>query len=349
MSWSFDPGVVIPLALTAFLYVRGAHRHSAYFWAGWTVLALALISPIHEMGEELFSAHMVQHEILMLVAAPLLVLSRPLAPLLRGLPVAWRRPAGRISKAITVSAFTAWWIHGAAIWIWHAPFLFQATLRSQWMHAAQHASFFFSALLFWWGILETSAGAGVLYVFTTAVHTSILGALLTFAPHPVYPAYGATVGQWGLTLLEDQQLGGLIMWVPAGLVYLGAGLLLFARWLRQSDAMPSRAATLLCLATLAVLCGCARPQDPGKEAIVHYGCGACHTIAGITSAHGRVGPPLTGIGQRTYVAGMLRNTPDNLEYWVRHPREVNPKTAMPEMGVTEHDASDIARYLYTIK
>lgn len=256
---NFEPGTVIPLALAALLYARGARRsrgvspqQMALFWSGWTTLALALVSPLHPLGEVLFSAHMVQHEILMLVSAPLLVLSRPLAAFVWGLPFEWRRTAGAWAKLspiaktwtfLTLPA-VAWCLHGAAFWIWHAPPLFQATLTSDSVHAAQHISFLGTALLFWWslfrGHVKMGYGAGVLYIFTTAVHTSILGALLTFAPRLWYPAYANTTAAWGLTPLEDQQIGGLIMWVPGGVVYMVAGLVLFAAWLRTSDVMADR-------------------------------------------------------------------------------------------------------------
>src|SRR4051812_17885482 len=193
-AWRFDPGVVLPIAAAAILYYAGARRarfpalHRCCFWTGIAVLTLALVGPIHPLGEVLFSAHMAQHEILMLIAAPLLVLSRPLAPMLWALPPEWRRTAGRWFQAPAVrgpwqfitAPVTAWWIHAAALWGWHAPPLFQATLTSGWIHAAQHASFLFSALLFWWSLSKRTAhGAGVVYVFTTAIHTGILGALLT--------------------------------------------------------------------------------------------------------------------------------------------------------------------------
>ncbi|HWR52996.1 MAG TPA: cytochrome c oxidase assembly protein, partial [Bryobacteraceae bacterium] len=125
---------------------------------------------------------------------------------------------------------------------WHAPSLFDATVESEFVHTAQHMSFLGSALLFWWALIRGRGGAlgygaAVLYVFTTAVHTAVLGALLTFAPTPFYPAYAAgSTQQWGLTPLEDQQLAGLIMWVPAGVVYIVAGLWLLAGWLRESEA-----------------------------------------------------------------------------------------------------------------
>jgi len=122
--------------------------------------------------------------------------------------------------------------------------MFELTLKSELAHTAQHLSFFLSALLFWWALFyahgRKAYGAAVFYVFTTAVHTSILGALLTFAPHVWYSSYATTTQAFGLTPLEDQQIGGLVMWVPASLVYLGAGLWLFAAWLKESDAMLER-------------------------------------------------------------------------------------------------------------
>jgi len=180
------------------------------------------------------------------------VLSRPLVTFLWGMPFEWRRRLGQWAKTDYVRGswnfltdpFTAWWLHAAAIWIWHVPFLFDLTLQSELAHTAQHLSFFLSALLFWWALLyahgRRAYGAGVFYVFTTAVHTSILGALLTFAPRVWYASYTTTTQAWGLTPLEDQQIGGLIMWVPAGLVYLAAGLWLFGAWLKESDALLER-------------------------------------------------------------------------------------------------------------
>jgi putative membrane protein len=179
----------------------------------------------------------------------LLVLSRPLVPFLWGLPFVWRRTAGQWSKAAVMqmvwtsltAPFAAWTIHAIALWVWHAPPLFQATISSELVHSAQHASFLLSALLFWWALVYGDGaigyGMGVVYIFTTAIHTGILGALLTFSPSLWYPEYGETAPAWGLTGLQDQQIGGLIMWVPAGAVYTIAGLALFAAWLRQSDAM----------------------------------------------------------------------------------------------------------------
>jgi cytochrome c oxidase assembly factor CtaG/cytochrome c2 len=340
-AWRFDPGVVIPLAIAAFLYARGSHRATprqrVLFWSGWATLIVALVSPLHPLGEALFSAHMAQHEILMLVAAPLLVLSRPLVPLIWTLPLSWRRALGRLSR---VNALAAWIIHGAALWIWHVPALFQATLTSELAHAAQHASFVFSALLFWWSLFHArgSYGAGIISLFTTAIHTSILGALLTFSQTVWYPAYAPRVQAWGWDPLPDQQLGGLIMWIPGGIVYLLAALTLLALVLR------CKAGVFACAL---FLISCHPPQPRGAALITHYGCGTCHVVSGIRSAHGLVGPPLTGIRDRYYVAGMLVNTPENLARWIHDPKSVNERTAMPRLGVTPIDAADIANYLYS--
>jgi cytochrome c oxidase assembly factor CtaG len=261
-AWEFDPGVVVPLVIAALLYAIGSRRHFGLtrvqrlcFWSGWLSLVVALVSPLHPMGEVLFSAHMVQHEILMLIAAPLLIVSRPLVTFLWALPFECRRTVGRWAKAPVLrkpwlwltAPFAAWTIHALAIWIWHAPPLFQATIDSDLIHTAQHLSFFLSALLFWWSLFyahgRRAYGSGVLYIFTTAIHTGILGALLTFAPRLWYPIYSGTTQAWGVSPLQDQQLGGLIMWVPASLVYLATGLVLFGAWMKESDTLLERASS----------------------------------------------------------------------------------------------------------
>jgi putative membrane protein len=163
-------------------------------------------------------------------------------------PMTWRRALGRAGAARPVAStwrfitkpLIAWFIHAVALWVWHVPGLFQATLTSDLIHTVQHASFLFTALLLWWALIHSrrgvkAYGAAVLYVFTTAMHNGVLGALFTFGSRVWYPAYSSTTQSWGLEPLEDQQLGGLIMWIPMGVVYIIAGLALFAGWLRESD------------------------------------------------------------------------------------------------------------------
>jgi putative membrane protein len=255
-AWTWAPGIIIPLLLSAVLYYRGAKASRgmrrweiACFWAGWVTLVIALVSPLHPLGEALFSAHMAQHELLMVIAAPLLVLGRPLVPMLWALPMGLRQDLGRFSKTAPVQrswrfltgAAVAWIVHAVVLWGWHAPALFQATLTSDFVHSLQHISFLGSALLFWWALFHARThGTGVLYIFTTTVHTGALGALLTFSGTLWYPAYAPRTAAWGFTPIEDQQLGGLIMWVPASISYVVAGLWLMARWIRESEAQVLR-------------------------------------------------------------------------------------------------------------
>jgi putative membrane protein len=261
-TWGLDPLVIAGLALSGWLYLRGVQRlwrgagrgggirrWEAWAYAsGWFALFVALVSPLHPLGEVLFSAHMTQHEVLMLVAAPLVVLGRPVVAFLWALPVGSARRVGGWGKAAWfqrawragTNPLAAWAIHAAALWVWHVPQLFEATLRSDLVHTLQHVCFLGSALLFWWALVHgpqglMGYGTAVLYVFTTSVHSGVLGALITFARKVLYPAYNETTASWGLTAIEDQQLGGLIMWVPAGLVYIVAGLALCAGWMRESE------------------------------------------------------------------------------------------------------------------
>ncbi|MCU1287086.1 MAG: hypothetical protein JWO13_3436 [Acidobacteriales bacterium] len=259
-AWTWDPLIIFMLIVSLVLYALGVMRmrarsernikswQIASFAAGWLALVFALVSPLHKLGSVLFSAHMGQHEVLMLIAAPLLVMSQPMVPFLWALPFAWResigeffkRPAIRRSWIAITGPLAVWIIHGVAVWGWHLPVLYQATLQSELAHAIQHTSFLGTALLFWWTLIHgrfgrMSYGISVVYVFTTAIHTSILGALLTFGREVWYPIYAGRTAAWGLTPLEDQQLGGLIMWVPGGLVFIAVGLGLFAAWLSESD------------------------------------------------------------------------------------------------------------------
>lgn len=267
-AWSFEPGVVAGLLLTGWLYLRGiwavwaaAGRghgvrvwEAAVFGAGWFLLLLGLISPLHRLGEVLFSAHMAQHELLMAAAAPLLVLGRPVVAFLWAVPISWRKTAGSWSAATPVRAawstisspLVAWTLHAMAIWLWHAPPLYQATLGSETIHTLQHLSFLGTGLLFWWSLFRGREGRlgapfAVVYLFTTAVHTSLLGALLTFSSRLWYPLYASGTAPWGLTPLEDQQLAGVIMWVPAGLAYVIATLAIAGSWLREPAPRPARA------------------------------------------------------------------------------------------------------------
>jgi cytochrome c oxidase assembly factor CtaG len=128
---------------------------------------------------------------------------------------------------------TVW--HGVVIWFWHAPPLFDLAVADITVHRLQHLSFLSSALAFWWALFRRAdRGAASLHLFATMLHTTVLGALIVLAPRALYPVQTADPMRWGLTPLEDQQLAGLIMWVPAGTIYAGAALACMAVWVRRS-------------------------------------------------------------------------------------------------------------------
>jgi putative membrane protein len=260
VGWTWPPFILMPLVLAAALYGVGTirmlrrtnNRHllvwpTVSFALGWISLVIALDSPLHELGDQLFWVHMTQHEILMLISAPLLVRGRPMIAFLWALPLAWRARVADLGRSRTfkkVWAFistplSSWLVSALALWLWHFPWLFDHTLRSDWIHAAQHTTFLVTAVMFWWPVVNRTSslgyGGALVYIFTTILHTSVLGALLTFAPRAWYSPYLLTAPAWHLTALEDQQIGGLIMWIPAGTLLLIVALILLVDWMNESQ------------------------------------------------------------------------------------------------------------------
>lgn len=219
----------------------------AAFLGAVLAVGVALSPPLDGWSEEWLAAHMVQHELLMVVAAPLMALSAPFVGLLWALPASVRPRVGHAFRQRPVRAAWQWLtspplafcIYGLALWTWHVPALYEAALAHEAVHWLQHLCFFGTATLFWWGVAHgghgrLGYGAAVVYVFATTVHGGLLGALMTVSPRVWYASYLAP-HQHGLTPLEDQQLAGLLMWVPASFSFVAAGLFLFAAWLRHSD------------------------------------------------------------------------------------------------------------------
>jgi putative membrane protein len=256
-TWTFDPWITIPLLAFALSYSMGFARlwrraeagrrtlirHALAYAAGWLSAAGALVTPLHWLGERLFTAHMVEHEIIMAIAAPLLVLARPGGVFLWAFPSKARHAIGRLTRGGAVRAvwvgltrpMTATVLHAVAIWTWHVPLFFDEAVTEIALHRLQHLSFLSTGVLFWWAMLRRSdpaVAAGE--VFVTMIHTGILGALMTFAPRVLYQVQTAQAWRWGLTPLEDQQLAGLVMWVPAGTVYAGAAIAFLGLWVNRS-------------------------------------------------------------------------------------------------------------------
>lgn len=395
VEWSWDAWVLASLAVAAVWYATGALRllrrvgagrvvgwfEHGTFAAGLATIFIALESPIDSISDQLFSVHMLQHLMLMLVAAPLLVFGRPAIVCLWAFGPAGRKRLGRLWRGSGLSSAMRAIMHPLAVWllfyftfiIWHFPGPYQAALRNEGIHAGEHLSLLVTSLMFWSIVIEPSGrrrlgyGATLVYVIKTAVLSALPGALLALAQRPLYPIYAGGAAAWGLTQLEDQQLAGAVMWIGGGFVWVLAAGLVFVRWMESAE----RRARLLApacrtaLPLLALCClplllgGCSRKDPPsgaaigdarqGAAVIRAKGCGGCHTIPGIVNADGEVGPPLNGIGRRIYIAGVLRNTPDNMILWLRHPQRVVPGNVMPDMGLSRTQARDVAAYLYTLR
>lgn len=265
-AWSGDPAVLVPLIMVALAYGIGLARlwkragrgrgvtrwRVSAFAGGLAILATALLSPLEALSQVSFAAHMAQHMILIAFAPPLLILGRPLAPFILALPMLWRKPLGRwlaggvpgrAGRFLTAAPMAAA-LHGAALWIWHAPSAYQAALADNLVHNAEHLSLFGTALVFWWSVIHSGQngrfgyGSGVFALLLTAMHSKLLGVLITFAPAPLYPAYASGKPLWGLSALEDQQWAGLIMLLPCEAVYLITALTLLGLWLNSAGCTP---------------------------------------------------------------------------------------------------------------
>ena len=258
-AWNLHPVLLGGLLLAVWAYWRGQTSgprrpidtwRARCFTAALVALGLALLSPLDALSGALASAHMVQHLLLLLVAAPLLALSAPSSAILRGSPLALRRASGRWRRRLGLTHGNLVVLrHPAAvsllsvgvIWFWHAAGPYDATLDNQPLHVLEHASFLVTAVLFWQVVVgvrggaRVSGGLGVLLVFAMAMQSVFLSVLLTFARTPWYSGYAQTTAPWGLDPLTDQRLAGVIMWIPAGGIYLVVALALPVTWIRVTE------------------------------------------------------------------------------------------------------------------
>lgn len=256
IGWTLTPSVTVPLLFALLCYAVGfvrlwrraergrpaLRRDAAVFALGWFGLAGALVTPLHEAGERSFAMHMIEHEIIMLVAALFLVLARPGPVFLWAFPTPVRgalASAGRwpLWRMLT-DPFVATTLQALAIIVWHVPWLFDLTLRSDGWHIAQHLSFIASALLFWWAMVHgrTRPLVSAACLFVTSMIGGGLGALMALSNSPWFPTYAALgLTPAGFTPEQDQQLAGLIMWVPGGAWHLAAALYFLQRALRQGE------------------------------------------------------------------------------------------------------------------
>jgi cytochrome c oxidase assembly factor CtaG len=254
-----EPWMLVPMLLTAGLYAAGfvrlrrrsehgradLSRRGALFALGLATLAGATLSPLHQLGGRSFTAHMAEHELIMLAAAPLLVLSRPLGVMLWAFPAAVRQGLAAIPRsrsgagawALATDPWLATAVQAAALWIWHLPSLFDRALKSEAWHAAQHLSFFVAALLFWSAMLgpRKNPWISAACLFATSMASGALGAFMALSQSPWYGPYAALgLAAFGLSPSEDQQLAGALMWIPGGLFHAGVAMALLAPQLRNA-------------------------------------------------------------------------------------------------------------------
>lgn len=250
VGWDWNPSVIIGCAalLIAYISLNGLSlsRRTLYYFAGVFVLLFALISPLDTLGDRyLFSAHMVQHLLLILLVPPLLILGLPEKATVvldaRGM----RRVEGIVGHPVI-----AWLIGVLTISIWHLPALYEGALENENLHIVEHLMFLISATIFWWPIVRRdrshlSPPAAMIYLAASGQVGTLLGILVAFFPHVLYPMYlrmtdptgmmAVVRGVWNLSPRGDQELAGLLMAIPGSMVYLGAIFIILYRWFATFD------------------------------------------------------------------------------------------------------------------
>ena len=211
LRWNLDPwALTVLVALTLW---AGRTRPGA---AAIVVLAFAFLTPLCALSSALFSARVVHHVLLVTVAAPLLALSRPV------------RAATGVGLPFLLAT--------AALWLWHAPAAYDAALENMALYWVMQTTLFVPAYLFWRAVFSQPSGSGVGWVFLAYLAMGLLGAILTFAPNAAYATHATAPLLWGLSPLSDQQLGGLMMWMPAGLSFaVWGGMLARRAWRHMGE------------------------------------------------------------------------------------------------------------------
>lgn len=264
MAGPSRPEVWVPLLVLGTVYAVGWWRLSrrarrlapwrpALALAGLGSVAVALLSPLDALAHRSFAAHMVQHMLLVALAAPALLLADPFPALVWALPARARRRAGRLLvrgapvrrlwRAAT-RVPVAWLASTAVLWFWHLPPVYDATLRDPLLHDLEHLAFFVGAMLFWWPVINPAPHVGaaphpglrVVYLVTGALQSAILGLLLAASPTVLYASYTSARRPWELSPLDDQALGGVVMWgVMGGVDMLAVMLLLYQYFALEDD------------------------------------------------------------------------------------------------------------------
>jgi cytochrome c oxidase assembly factor CtaG len=263
-AWNLRSDVVVVLELAAVLFLagwlhlrwRGVRRLAAgwrlaSYLGGLTVLGVALMSAIDVLGGQLFFVHMIQHILLVMIVPPLLLLPNPFPFMLWGLPGGGRMgrwlfaPGSRFRSALRQATRpgVVWMGFVAVLWGWHDPTLYSLAQGSGWVHDVEHLTFFGAAMLLWWHVIGASPRlhgrfpplARIGYLLATAAANMIPGVVIALADSPLYPYYQGVPRLWGISVMQDQGLSGIIMWIPGTMMYLLAALIIILRTLSRSD------------------------------------------------------------------------------------------------------------------
>lgn len=250
LNWIFDPTVILGCGALLAGYAGAVgfkfNRRGLLWGLGVITIFIALTSPIHDLGERyLFSAHMLQHLLLLLVAAPLLILGLPVGLMKRTLKIGW---VARVEKVLS-QPILAWVLSIGTLWVWHIPALYNAALVNHDLHIFEHITFLITAVIFWWtGLnpiarLQMNTIPALFFFFFAALGSSVLGLFLSFAPTTLFPTYVNPIdtsnllpiirGEWNLTAQADQQIGGVMMWATGGFGYLAGVVVVMMRWFRR--------------------------------------------------------------------------------------------------------------------
>lgn len=261
-QWTWEPWLLACIAITTVPYLIGMWKmgrqqrdrilgrwRALSFLAGIAVLLLALESPLDGVADDLFSAHMFQHMLLLLVIPPLLVAGRPVITWLwafdlnarRAIVRGWSRTGLPAIFRVLMKPLVVWLLLGVALCFWHLPGPYGWALHHEWSHDLEHLSFLGFSLAFWTIVIEPYGqrralgyGASMVFVVSSGFVMSLIGAILTLAPHPIYAVHLDTT-RYGLSTLADQQLAGIIMWIPSNLIHIGALCGLFLAWFRADE------------------------------------------------------------------------------------------------------------------
>ena len=263
--WEFRPSVLLILLLMGLLYFRGWRRlsvvgngrlvgpwHLLSYFLGIALLLVALLSGIDLYGERLFLMHMIQHELLMMIIPPLLLLARPMPVLMWGLPAAPRAQLARLMQRRSLFRTllvqitrpdVCFAIFVMSLWLWHVPKAYDTAILNPFVHDLEHISFFGSAMIFWWHVIAAAPrihkeafAFRIVLILLAFVQNEALAVLIAFADEPLYQVYALGNGAWGLNPMQDQMWGAAIMWIPGGMMYGLAAIFLIARAANSMDA-----------------------------------------------------------------------------------------------------------------